>query len=255
MRILTFIKPIKTSILYPNEQRNEPFLINPYDAKVIDKLSAFKSRKDIELVCAAMGPAISDCVLYRAMASGIQAAYLLSDKSFAGADTVATSYVLGKGIGKIGADVVAMGEKAADGETGQTPHGLAERLGYKCISGVEEIISIQGSVLTVKCKMRGGYKIVKTDTPVILIFHGLTTIRASFTLVELKRAKAKGITVWSADDIGADRDFCGVKGSRTVVVNIKDDLVKKNGEIIEALPTEAAMIIMEILHGKDLCYQ
>ena len=248
-----FVKPIRTSILYPNEQRNEPYSVNPYDAKAIEKLSTFKTRTDIEIMCAAMGPDSSVCVLYRALAYGMHSAYLFSDKHFAGADTVATSYVLEKGTRMIGADVVVMGEKAADGETGQTPHGLAERLGYKCISGIEEIIDIEGNMLTLKCKIPGGYRLVKADSPVVLIFNGLTTKRAAFGLIELKRAKTKGISVMSADDLGVDRSFCGIKGSRTTVVNIKDDLVKKDGKIVKADPAQAALILLEMLYGKDLC--
>ena len=254
MKILTFIKPIRTNILYPDERRAESFSINPYDLRAIGRLSLFKTRADIELVCASMGPADSSCVLQRAIASGFHSAYLFCDEAFDDADTIATSYVLSVGARKIGADVIVMGERAADGQTGQTSYGLAERLGLSCVSDVEDIIGIEGDILTLRCKMPEGYKIVRTGSPVVLVFHGLSILRSLFTLIELERARAKGITIWSADDLDADRNYCGAIGSRISVVDIKDDLIKKEGEIIQAMPTKAASKILELLYGKDLCH-
>jgi len=245
-----FIKPIKAELLYPNEQRNESYLINPYDAKAVGVLSAFQSRRDIDIICASMGPESSVCVLHRALAAGINSAYLLSDKAFAGADTVATSYVLEKAFKKIGADVIIMGEKATDGETGQTSFGVAQRLNYKFISGVEEILEIDGNVLTIKCKTQDRMRMIRTDAPVILIFSGLTTKQSICSLIGLKRARSKGVTILKADDIEADVSLCGIKGSRTKVLSIKDDLLKKDGQTVIATPKEAVSMILGVMKNR-----
>ncbi|HCC36022.1 MAG TPA: hypothetical protein DEQ02_10525 [Ruminococcaceae bacterium] len=252
MKILTFIKPIKTELLYANECDGEKFSVNPYDAKVIVNLSAFKNCQAMELIVAAMGSSASECVLRKALASGMDSAYLLCDNAFAGADTVATSYVLEKAAVRIGADAVFMGQYAVDGETGQTPFGVAERLGYRCVSGVEELREIGNRTLTLKVNVPNGYRIVKVGIPTVVVFSGMTTKKSTYSLLEMKRAKAKRITVLSSHDISADEEFCGIKGSRTRVMNITGDLIKKSGEKIELLPSEAVERVLSLLRDSNV---
>lgn len=251
MKIVVCIKPIKTELVCPNENRAEKFLINPYDLKAFLDCVAVKKKQNAELVCLCMGPMDSEPMLVKALAMGADQAILLNDSAFAGSDTVATSYILAKAIEKIGdVTVVACGEKSVDGETGQVVYGIAERLNYTCISGVQKIEELDETGILVESKKDDELKEIRTSCPVVAVYQELQVKQPIVNLLALKKAKRIGITIWKADDIQADASKIGLSGSRTKVLNVKQDIIKKEQNILEGSIEEKVRAVLDVVTGK-----
>lgn len=252
MKIIVCVKAVKTELVYPNEIRNEELSINPYDLYAITKCVALKKSVGCELICLCMGPKGAEYVLAKAVAMGADQAYLLNDSAFIGSDTLATTYVLGQAITMLGdVSIVACGEKAIDGETGQVIPGLAQRLGYSCIIGVEELIDSNSGKLTLQRidrQLQIRQKLI-VDCPVVLSFNDFLLKQPNVNLLALKKAKRQGVIFLNAEDIKADEEKCGTKGSKTCVTNIKKDLIQKATQTIQGTIEEKAKMVLEIVGG------
>lgn len=251
MKIVICIKPIKTELICPNENRNETFLMNPYDLKAFSNCLVYKRVHGADVVCLCMGPKDSEQMLLRALAMGADQAIILNDKTFAGSDTVATSYILAKSIEKIGdVDLVACGEKSVDGETGQVAYGIGERLGFSCITGVQEIQELTQSHVIAVSKKNDCLEQVKISCPAVAVYQELQIQQPPVSLLLLKKAKRTGITVWSADDIQADKSKIGLTGSRTKVLNVQEDIIRKEKNVLEGSLEEKVKAVLDVVTGK-----
>ena len=114
--------------------------INPFDLFPLDLAARLKREYSGSITVLTMGPKISEEVLWEALAMGADRAILLSDPRFAASDTLATSYVLGMGIRKIGSfDLILCGMRTTDSDTGQVGPQLAEELDVPHVTGVEKL--------------------------------------------------------------------------------------------------------------------
>ena len=120
--------------------------INPFDLFALEMAVQLKKEHSGSITAVTMGPKISEEVLWEALALGADRAVLLSDPRFSASDTLATSYVLGMGIRKIGKfDLILCGMRTTDGDTGQVGPQLAEELDLPHISAVEKLEGEKGS--------------------------------------------------------------------------------------------------------------
>lgn len=246
MTIIVCIKPIKASLISQDYVGDNKMMINPYDLKALEEVVALKQELDFELITLAMGQMSTEEALIRTLALGADRAILLNDKFFAGSDTVATSYILHQAIKKIGnVDLVVCGSKSLDGETGQVVHGIGERLGYNNIFSVDEIKEIKKDSMTILRREKDKKISLLLGFPSLIYFTDFRIYSQNFSLLALKKAKRKGITVWGADDIEADITKCGVKGSKTKVLDIKNDLVAKDSIYISGSSREKADFIKD----------
>lgn len=194
-------------------------IINPYDMYAVEEGIRIKERLGGKVTVLSMGiPSVAE-LLKTTIGLGADDAVLLSDRAFAGADTLATSYALSMGIGKIGnVDLVICGKQATDGDTAQVGPSLAEKLGWPHTTYVRKIEEIGEDFIRCQRMTEDGYEVVEMPLPaVITVVKEINEPRLP-SLKNMIRAKKAVVNVWTADDIGADKNLCGLKGSPTQVV-------------------------------------
>jgi electron transfer flavoprotein beta subunit len=168
-----------------------------------------------------MGPAQVVEALRETISMGVDSALLLSDRAFAGADTLATSYTLAKGIEKIGGvDLILCGKQAIDGDTAQVGPEIAEKLGIPHITYVKKVETIDINTLVVERMTEEGYERVQLPLPALLTVVKEINEPRLPSLKGKMRAKSAEIPVWSAEFIGAEPEKCGLKGSPTWVKKV-----------------------------------
>jgi len=248
MKIVICIKPIRSDLVNISLRQLDTYLINPYDLYALERVLELKRQLDCEVVCVSMGAKGAACVLTRAYAMGVDKAILLNDSVFSGADTVATSYALAKAIGMIEyVGFVVFGGRSIDGETGQVVYGVSDLLQLRCISDIERIIDVKDGQITAECNVGTENVILRAGYPLALAFSNFSLEYSGVSLLALKRARNKEIIYWGASDINAAPEKCGIAGSKTRVLEIKNDIDKKNSIVATGTVKEKAEQILNIL--------
>jgi len=230
-----------------------PSIINPFDTYAIEEGLRLKEKFGGKVTVISMGPPQAEEALKEALAMGADEAILLSDRAFAGSDTLATAYALSEAIKKIGDyDVILCGRQAIDGDTGQVGPGIARRLGITQLTYVFKIreIDFEKKTITVERLVEEGREVVTSRLPAVLtVVKDINQPRYP-SLMGIRRAARTTIPVWNAASLeGADQSKFGLKGSPTQVVKIftpppregEVDLIK--ADTVE----EAAAILAEKL--------
>ncbi|MGB3213067.1 MAG: electron transfer flavoprotein subunit beta/FixA family protein [Desulforhopalus sp.] len=196
-------------------------IMNPYDQHALEEAVRLKEKHGGEVVAITMGPPQAEEILRQAISCGADTAVLVSDRSFAGADTWATSYTLEYALKKIGSfDLILCGKQAIDGDTAQVGPGLATRLGIPYLTCIQKVREGSDSGLVVERMMDDGYDVVAVKYPVLLtVVKDINEPRVPSLKGKMKSKKAEIIRL-SADDIGADPACIGLPGSPTKVVNV-----------------------------------
>ena len=146
-----------------------PAIFNPEDLNALELALQLKDRYGARVIVGTMGPPNAAEVLREAMYRGADEAVLLTDRAFAGADTLATSYALSCCARKIGDfDLILCGRQAIDGDTAQVGPQLAEKLGLPQISYVEEVVELNKNKVKAKREIDGGYEILEAPTPALM---------------------------------------------------------------------------------------
>ncbi len=232
-----------------------PLIINPFDLYAVEEALRIKERLgDVEVVAISMGPPQAEEALREVIAMGVDTAYLISDRAFAGADTLATSYTLSRAIEWIGDyDLIICGKQAIDGDTAQVGPGIAAHLDLPQITYVRKIEEIKEGYIRAERMVEDGYYVVEAPLPcVITVVKEINEPRLP-TLKGKLRAKKAEIPVLTPDRINADPDKIGVSGSPTEVIEIYSPEIKKEGRIYQAEEIEKAVEDMiEILKKKGV---
>ena len=223
-----------------------PSIINPYDIHALEEAIRLKEQFGGKVTLLCMGPPQAKEALKKAMSFGADRAILLSDRAFAGSDTLATAYILMKTIEKINEtdpiDLVFCGKEAIDGDTAQTGPGIAQRLGLPQLTYVIKIRSVDGGWITVERKTESGREVIKAKLPALLTTEKeLNEIRYA-TLPNIMKAAAYEPEVWSAQTLAFDTAQMGLKGSPTSVSRIFAPPAKTGGEILDARSDAAAVV-------------
>jgi electron transfer flavoprotein beta subunit len=227
-----------------------PSILNPFDEFAIEEGLRIKERFGGTVTVITMGPPQASEVLRTALAMGADAVALLSDRAFAGSDTLATSYTLSRGIAKIDSvDLVITGKQAIDGDTAQVGPGIAARLGYTQLTYVSKVedISVPGKTITVERLLDGGRERVEGKLPALLtVVKGINVPRQP-SILKMKKARSAEIPVWKAADIDADPEETGQNGSPTWVEQIFSPEQKTGGEVFKGEPEETAGRLAQLL--------
>jgi electron transfer flavoprotein beta subunit len=249
LKVLIFIKPVKCSLLSDYDSYDSEYTINPYDLYCLNQLTKLKKRHDIHITSIMMGVSNAKDSLIKVLASGSDNVILLNDNEcFAGADTIATSNVLAQAARKIGFDCLIFGDKTVDGETGQVKYEVSELLEIPICNNIIEITDICFEKIKFRRVSDKRFENIITSLPIILSFQGYTLKYDNVSLLELKRAKNKEITIWSAKDIEIDKSLCGFSGSKTRVVKVLPIVTEKNTRNITGDINEIANDIRNILN-------
>jgi electron transfer flavoprotein beta subunit len=223
-------------------------VINPFDTYAVEEGLRIKEKVGGKVTVMSMGiPSVSE-QLKETIGLGADEAILLSDRAFAGADTLATSYSLSMGIRKLGnVDLVICGKQATDGDTAQVGPSLAEKLGVPHTTYVRKIEEIRDGYIRCQRMIEDGYEVVEMPLPaVITVVKEINEPRLP-SLKNMMRAKKAEITVWSSDDVNADKNLCGLKGSPTQVVKTFVPVHEVVSEMIDGEPAEQAEKLIEKL--------
>ncbi|AEB76278.1 electron transfer flavoprotein subunit beta [Clostridium botulinum] len=216
-----------------------PSIINPEDKNALEEALRIKDENGATVTVISMGPPQAEAALREAMAMGADDAILISDRAFAGADTLATSHALAGALKKLDYDIIFAGRQAIDGDTAQVGPEIAEHLQLPQITYVEKV-DVEGDKLTVRRALENGYEVLEVQTPCLLTAikelnePRYMDMRNVFGLFE------KEVKVWSADDIDVDKALLGLKGSPTKVKRSMTKEAKGQGEVVNKPVKEAA---------------
>jgi len=196
-------------------------IINPFDAYAIEEGVRLKEKHGGTVTVITMGPPQASEALRECISLGADSVYLVSDRAFAGADTLATAYALSCAIRHLGgADVILMGRQAIDGDTGQVGPGVAENLDISHVTDIRKIEEITDGRIVVERLLEEGYARIAARLPVVLtVVKEINTPRLPSLKGKLAAKKAE-VPVLKASDIGADVQRLGLNGSPTQVMRI-----------------------------------
>jgi len=214
-------------------------VINPFDLYAVEEGLELKEQYGGMVTVLSMGPLQVADTLRQALSLGVDNAVLLSDISFAGADTLATSYTLARAIKRIGRfDLVICGRQAVDGDTAHVGPSLAEKLGIPHVSCVIKIDRITDEYMVTGRMTEDGVEKVKLSLPgLITVCKGINEPRTPSLRGKITAAKCE-ITVWSAQDISADENKIGPKGSPTKVIKMTTPQHERQGQFLEGSVAE-----------------
>ncbi len=227
-------------------------IINPFDEYAIEEAIRLKERVGGKVTVITMGPPQAESVLREALSRGCDDAVLLTDRAFAGADTLATSYTLAKAIQMLPdpVDLIICGKQASDGDTAQVGPGIAERLDIPHVCYVRKIVEIKENYIKVERMLEDGVDVLEMSLPALItVVKEINTPRLP-TLKGMIAAKKKQILRWSKESINAEEDKIGLTGSPTQVVKIFYPPARQGGERITGNDAkEIARKLLEKLHS------
>ena len=230
------IDPVKGTII----REGVPSIMNPDDKGGLELALRLKDQYGAKVTVITMGPPQADAILREAFAMGADEAIHLSDRRFAGADTLATSNALAGAIRTLPYDIVMTGRQAIDGDTAQVGPQIAEHLNIPQVSYVESLEYDGKSILKVRKATEEGYQIVELPTPCLL---------TSVVPVKETRYMTVGGIVESYNK-EVDENKLGMKGSPTKVFKSFSKGAKAAGEQHELTPEEAVDLIIAKLQEK-----
>jgi electron transfer flavoprotein beta subunit len=222
-------------------------ICNPYDLVAVENAVQLTEKHGGKVTAISMGPPQAESALREALSLGAHEAILLSDRAFAGSDTLATSYALSRAIVKLAGtepvQLIMCGKQAIDGDTGQTGPGIATRLGCTLFTYVSEIrdVDLNSGYITVKREVESGSEIIKGKMPALLTVELQLSLPRYASLPELVRSLRQDVKVWSAKDIDALPERLGVKGSPTLVRGISAPEPRRGGMTFNAEQNEKAV--------------
>lgn len=208
-----------------------PSIINPFDMNAIEEAIRLKEKHGGKVTVLTMGPPQAESALREAISLGADDAVLVSDRQFAGSDTLATAYTLSSAIKKIGKfDIILCGKQAIDGDTGQVGPGIAEVLGLPDVAFARKIEVTDGAV-RVERLLEDGYEILEMKIPcLVTVTNQINTPRVPSIRGKMMAKKAE-IKKLNLQDINLDPARTGLAGSPTCVVKIFSPPLRSGGEI------------------------
>lgn len=227
-----------------------PSIMNPDDKGGLEMALRLKDQYGAEVTVITMGPPQADAILREAFAMGVDHAILLTDRAFAGADTLATSNALAGALRCLDYDLVIGGRQAIDGDTAQVGPEMAEHLGLPQISYVTGLEYDGKNTLTVKKETEEGYQMLSVEMPCVLTVLATANKARYMTVSGIMDAFEKEVEIWTAAKIDIAPEKLGLKGSPTRVKKSFTKPQKVAGEVYEVTPEEAVGLIVSKLKEK-----
>ena len=229
-----------------------PSILNPDDASALEMALQLKDKFGAHVTVITMGPPQADAICREAFAMGADRAILLSDRKFAGADTLATSYALSGAIKTLDYDLILAGRQAIDGDTAQTPVSLAQHLDLPQVTYATNLDFDGKKLCTVTKETEEGYQILEVETPCVLTVLSSAIKPRYMTVKGIMEAYDKEVEVWGADKLDVEEARLGLSGSPTRVKKSFTKPQKQPGEVFEVDPEEAVEIIVKKLKEKHI---
>uniref|UniRef100_A0A7V4JR46 Electron transfer flavoprotein subunit beta/FixA family protein n=1 Tax=Thermodesulfobacterium geofontis TaxID=1295609 RepID=A0A7V4JR46_9BACT len=228
-------------------------ILNPNDRAALEMAGRLKNTYNTEVIVISMGPPNVIPLLKYAYALGADQMILLSDRAFAGSDTLATSYVLAKAIERLSPfSLILMGLKSIDGETAQVPPETASLLDIPSLTNVKNLFMENDKWVAIR-EIDYGEEEVEVKPPLVASVSptAFDYIRPP-SLKRLIEVKNKEPLIWQAKDLNLDPQKLGLQGSPTQVIEVFEKKVEAKGLILEGNPEELVEKLLEILKDKGL---
>ena len=250
-----------------------PAIFNPEDLHALEQALSIKDQMpDAEVILLTMGPSRAAEIIREAMYRGADRDYLISDRKFAGSDTLATSYALSLAVKKLAPyHLVISGRQAIDGDTAQVGPQTAEKLGIPQITYAEEVLSVDPKKITVKRRLERGVEVVSTSLPAAITVHSSAPVcrqRVGKLLMKYKHARTVTelqnetkdytelysdrpyllIDEWTADDLNAQTEMLGLSGSPTKVKKIENVVFQhKDSKVLSGNDSDIETLMKELI--------
>lgn len=229
-------------------RENVPAIINPFDTYAIEEAVRIKEKTGAEIYGLSMGIPDATEMLREAISLRVDKGILMTDRKFAGADTLATSYVLSKGIERIGEfDIIICGKQATDGDTAQVGPSLAKTLGIAYATDISKIIEMKQDAMYCLKITDDGYEEIEIKLPALITVVKEINMPRLPSIKTMKAAKKAVIEILTFEDIDADENRTGLKGSPTQVRKTFVPIHEVQNEMIEGTAEEKALRLSEIL--------
>lgn len=255
-----------------------PAIFNPEDLNALEQALRIKDKFPGSTVrILTMGPGRAADIIREGLFRGADGGILLTDRAFAGSDTLATSYALAQTLKKIGdVDMIIAGRQAIDGDTAQVGPQVAEKLGLPQITYVEEVEDIKDKTVTLKRRLENGVEVVKCQLPLVMTVNGsapdcrarnakrLMKYKHAKTITELQKENVDythmynerpdlNIPEWTVNDIETDASQLGLTGSPTKVKTIENVVLSaKDSKVISASDTEIEAMMLELIESHTI---
>ncbi|TDQ54681.1 electron transfer flavoprotein subunit beta/FixA family protein [Phaeovulum veldkampii] len=252
------VHPVTNTIM----RQGVPTIINPYDLFALEEALRLRDEYGGQVTVLSMGPPMAEDALRRALGLGADKAVLITDRRFAGSDTLATSFALTAALTTLAEerpiDIVFTGKQTIDGDTAQVGPGIARRMGLNQLTYVSAIDSLDLAAqgIVVRRRSEGGVQVLRSKLPcLITMLEDTNTIRRG-TVQDLLRAARADVTVWSAEQAGVEDPMkCGLRGSPTVVKRVfapspraeKAEMVTVEGKT----PAQIGDALIDLLFARD----
>ena len=227
-----------------------PSIMNPDDKGGLELALRMKDQYGAHVTVITMGPPQADLVLREALAMGADDAILLTDRKFAGADTLATSNALAGALRTLKWDLIITGRQAIDGDTAQVGPQIAEHLDIPQISYVANLERKSDNEFLVKKETEEGYQMLEVSAPCLLTVLASANKARYMSVPGIVDAYNKEVQLWSAAMIDVDETKLGLKGSPTKVLKAFAKGMKQAGQVYEVEPEEAVGLIISKLQEK-----
>lgn len=227
-----------------------PSIMNPDDKGGLEFALQLKDKYGAHVTVITMGPPQAEAILREAYAMGVDRAILLSDRKFAGADTLATSNTIAGALRSLEYDLIITGRQAIDGDTAQVGPQIAEHLDLPQVTYVEDLSFDGNKTFSVKKSTEEGYQIVEVETPCVLTALASGVKPRYMSMRGIVEAYNKEIENWNFSNISVDEKKLGLNGSPTRVFKSFTKGVKAAGQVYEVEPNEAVDIIINKLKEK-----
>ena len=252
-----------------------PAIFNPEDLNALEQALRLKEQNPGSTVgILTMGPPRAAEIIRQGLYRGADTGWLLTDRLFAGADTLATSYALATAIKKIGdVDIVIGGRQAIDGDTAQVGPQVAQKLGLNQVTYAESIEKVEDGKLTIRRLIDGGAETVEAPMPVVVTVNGSAAPCRPCNVklvMKYKRATAPmertedmpykelyderpylTLNQWSVADVDGDPQQCGLSGSHTKVKAVKNIVFQaKESKTLTGSDADVEGLIKELLNEK-----
>ncbi|MGL4990620.1 MAG: electron transfer flavoprotein subunit beta [Sarcina sp.] len=239
------IDPVKGTLI----RDGVPSIINPEDKHALEAALCLKDNCGAKVTVLSMGPPQAKDALREALCMGADDAILITDRAFAGADTLATSKALAGALKKIEYDIVFAGRQAIDGDTAQVGPEIAEHLDIPQVTYVQGV-TVEEDGLLINRALEDGYELIKVDGKVLLTAIKELNNPRYMNVKHIFGTVNKEVTVWTADDIDVDKAELGLKGSPTKVKKSMTKEAKGKGELVNKSADEAVSYVLSKLKEK-----
>jgi len=253
-------------------------IFNPEDLNALEQALRIKDRHpESEIIILTMGPGRAAEIVREAIYRGADKGYLLTDRKFAGSDTLATSYALSMAMRKMEPyDLIIAGRQAIDGDTAQVGPQVAEKLGLPQVTYAEEIFEITDNSIVIKRRLERGVELVKSSLPLLITVHNsapacrprnakrLMKFKHAQTVTEMQNSSEDYISLqhdrpylrieeWSVDDVKADDSMLGLSGSPTKVKKIENVVFKaKESKVLSPANGDIEWLVRELITNNTI---